>query len=72
MIRTFNAFRLFVLTLLASLALGAQAQLSIETHRYRGLRFPVIIPIFEYEGRLPQTCHRRGARRPSSAAACRH
>jgi len=40
---------------LASLALGAHAQLSIEITGTGASRFPVIIPIFENEGRLPQS-----------------
>lgn len=53
--RILNTFRLFLATLLASLALGAQAQLSIEITGTGAARFPVIIPIFENEGRLPQS-----------------
>lgn len=55
MIKTLHAFRLFLAGLLASLALGAHAQLSIEITGTGASRFPVIIPIFENEGRLPQS-----------------
>ena len=55
MIKTLQVFRLFLAGLLASLALGAHAQLSIEITGTGASRFPVIIPIFENEGRLPQS-----------------
>ena len=53
--RPLHAFRLFLAGLLASLALSAHAQLSIEITGTGASRFPVIIPIFENEGRLPQS-----------------
>ena len=55
MIKTLHIVRLFLASLLASLALGAHAQLSIEITGTGASRFPVIIPIFENEGRLPQS-----------------
>src|SRR5690606_4464160 len=55
MIKTLQVFRLFLAGLLASPALGAHAQLSIEITGTGASRFPVIIPIFENEGRLPQS-----------------
>ena len=55
MIKTLHIFRVFLAGLLASLALGAHAQLSIEITGTGASRFPVIIPIFENEGRLPQS-----------------
>lgn len=48
------AFRLFVAATLASLSLGAQAQLSIEITGAGASRFPVVIPIFENESQLPR------------------
>lgn len=48
------AFRLFVAAALASLSLGAQAQLSIEITGAGASRFPVVIPIFENESQLPR------------------
>ena len=49
MIKTLHIVRLFLAGLLASLALGAHAQLSIEITGTGASRFPVIIPIFENE-----------------------
>ncbi len=54
MTKTLSAFRLFLATALASLALAAQAQLSIEITGAGASRFPVAIPIFENEGQLPR------------------
>lgn len=55
MIKTLHIVRLFLAGLLASFALGAHAQLSIEITGTGASRFKVIIPIFENEGRLPQS-----------------
>jgi len=55
MIKSLYTFRLLLAGLLASLALSAHAQLSIEITGAGASRFPVIIPIFENEGRLPQS-----------------
>lgn len=54
MTKILSAFRLLLATALASLALGAQAQLSIEITGAGASRFPVAIPIFENEGQLPR------------------
>ncbi|AMO38539.1 Tol-Pal system beta propeller repeat protein TolB [Thauera humireducens] len=55
MIRFLTAFRLLLILALASLAFGARAQLSIEITGAGASRFPVIIPIFENEGQLPNS-----------------
>lgn len=55
MIRFLSAFRLLLILALASLAFGARAQLSIEITGAGASRFPVIIPIFENEGQLPNS-----------------
>lgn len=55
MINPLSALRLFIATLVAGLALAAHAQLSIEITGAGAARFPVAIPIFENEGRLPQS-----------------
>lgn len=48
------AFRLLFAAALASLALSAQAQLSIEITGAGASRFPVVIPLFENESQLPR------------------
>ena len=55
MTRFLTAFRLLLALALASLAFGARAQLSIEITGAGASRFPVIIPIFENEGQLPNS-----------------
>ena len=55
MTRFLTAFRLLLVLALASLAFGARAQLSIEITGAGASRFPVIIPIFENEGQLPNS-----------------
>jgi TolB protein len=55
MTRFLTAFRLLLVLALASLAFGARAQLSIEITGAGASRFPVIIPIFESEGQLPNS-----------------
>ncbi|MFT3760779.1 Tol-Pal system beta propeller repeat protein TolB [Thauera sp.] len=55
MTRILTAFRLLLVIALAGLALGARAQLSIEITGAGASRFPVIIPIFEHEGQLPNS-----------------
>ncbi|MCK2127664.1 Tol-Pal system beta propeller repeat protein TolB [Thauera aromatica] len=55
MINPLSAFRLLITALLAGLAFAAHAQLSIEITGAGAARFPVAIPIFENEGRLPQS-----------------
>ncbi|NLF55730.1 MAG: Tol-Pal system protein TolB [Thauera phenolivorans] len=48
------AFRLLAATVLACLSLAAHAQLSIEITGAGASRFPVVIPVFENEARLPR------------------
>ncbi len=48
------AFRLLFAAALASLALSAQAQLSIEITGAGASRYPVVIPLFENESQLPR------------------
>ena len=55
MTKMLSALRLVLASLLASLALSAHAQLSIEITGAGASRYPVIIPIFENEGRLPHS-----------------
>jgi TolB protein len=55
MMKIVSAFKLFAVAALTSLAFAAQAQLSIEITGAGATRFPVIIPVFENEGRLPQS-----------------
>lgn len=55
MTRILGAFRLLLAFALASFALGAHAQLSIEITGAGASRFPVVIPVFEHEGQLPRS-----------------
>ncbi|MCV2218726.1 Tol-Pal system beta propeller repeat protein TolB [Thauera sp. Sel9] len=55
MTRTLTLFRFLLAIMLAGFALGARAQLSIEITGAGASRFPVIIPIFEHEGQLPNS-----------------
>lgn len=55
MTRILIAFRLLLAIALAGVAHGALAQLSIEITGAGASRFPVIIPIFENEGQLPNS-----------------
>lgn len=48
------AFRLLAATVLACLSLAAHAQLSIEITGAGASRFPVVIPVFDNEARLPR------------------
>ncbi len=55
MTRILTAFRLLLAIALAGFAYGAHAQLSIEITGAGASRFPVIIPIFQNEGQLPNS-----------------
>ena len=56
-IKMLAAFRALATTVLACLSFAAHAQLSIEITGAGASRFPVVIPVFENEARLPRGAH---------------